>query len=113
MKLVANILIGSLLLLGVNRFVEHMEHAELQTELSCEIDCCASHNDCEDQEESSDRDHACPPGCNCDCCFPIAAIEYQFLNNSIVAPQACYPGAYSNRYHFIFTTPIFEPPRLG
>lgn len=113
MKLVVHILIGSLLFLGVNRFLEHMDHAELQTELSCEIDCCASHNDCEDKEGSSDRDHACPPGCSCDCCFHIVAIGYQFLNSATVAPQACYFGSYGNRYCFEYSIPIFEPPRLG
>ena len=104
MKLVAYILIGSLMFLGANRFMENMDHSEHLTEISCET---------EDKEERSEHDHACPPECSCDCCIHIVAIEYQFINISTGAPRALHYGSYSNRYHFEFTTPVFEPPRFS
>ena len=113
MKLVAYILIGSLMFLGANRFMENMDHYGHQTEISCEMDCCDAHEDCEDNEGSAEHDHACPPDCNCNCHFHIVAIEYQFINISTGAPMALHFGSYSNRYHFEFATPVFEPPRFG
>ena len=112
MKLVAYILIGSLMFLGANRFMENMDHSEHLTEISCETDCCSSHEDCKDKEGHSDHDHTCPPGCDCNCHFHIVAIVYQFINISVTAPRTHYFESYNNRYHFEFIPPVFEPPRL-
>lgn len=113
MKLVAYILISCLMLLGLNGFVEKPDHTQHQTEMACEMDCCASTDDCEEEEQESGHDHSCPPGCGCDCCFHIMAIEYQFLDIADVLPQMYYFGTLHNGYHFEYATPIFQPPRLG
>lgn len=113
MKLVAYIMIFSLMFLGISGFMETMDHADHQTELACEMDCCASHDDCEKEEQVPEHDHTCVPGCDCDCCLHIMALEYQFLEMAEVLPQVYYYGTSQERYHFEYITPIFQPPRLG
>ena len=113
MKVIAYILVGSLLVLGMNRFVEHMDEPVSQIDMLSDMDCCASHDGYEDKEDSNHQDHECPPGCDCDCCFQIVAIEYQFINNAVVATQSFFFGTYSNRYRFEYFTPLLEPPRFS
>ena len=113
MKPIVYILIGSLLFVGVNRFLRHIDQVNVKTELVCDMDCCDTHEEVDDQNQDSDGDRACPSGCNCDCCFHIVAIEYQFLTISVVAPRVYFFGSYSNEYNFHYYTPIFEPPRFS
>ncbi|MCK5136425.1 MAG: hypothetical protein KAR19_11605 [Bacteroidales bacterium] len=113
MKITAHIIVFSLIFLGINWFMEVMEPGRLQTELTCEMDCCASHDDCEQEQEGQEHDHTCPSGCDCDCCFHIMAIEYRFLTMSDVEYQSCHYGSYFNNYFFDYYTPLFQPPRLG
>lgn len=111
MKIIAYILLVCLVFMGMNRFMHGLEAQMQVADLSCEMDCCASDDDCEEEEDSS-IDHSCSPGCDCDCCFHITAIQYQFISIPTAEVQSYHFGNYSNNYRFEFFIPPFQPPRL-
>ena len=100
MKAIAYILIVSLAFMGLNRFMHGMENQMPVAEASCQMDCCGS-------------DHQCPPGCDCDCCFHLTAINYQFMSLLGADMQTYHFGNYQDSYHFDYFIPLFQPPRLA
>lgn len=98
--------------MGINRFMHGIEQPVHVTEMSCEMDCCDSHDDCE-QEEDSGSDQSCPSGCDCDCCFQITAIRYQFMSVPGATVQSYHFASFRNSYHFEYYTPLIHPPRLA
>jgi len=110
MKFFAYIALVSLIFMGVNRFMHGLQPHVDAVEMACDMDCCDSHDDCE-KEEDSQSDHQCPPGCDCDCCFHITAINYQFISVLAAEVQSHYYGSYLNNYQFEFLIPLFQPPR--
>jgi len=112
MKAIAYILLVCLVLMGMNRFMHGMEAQVDEMEMSCDMDCCGSHDECEKEEDSS-SEHTCPPGCDCGCCFHITAIHYQFMSIPAADLQSYHFGSYSNNYQFEFFIPLFQPPRLA
>ena len=119
MKLIAYILVCSMVFLGLNRFTESLSFQDPQAEMACDMDCCESHDDCcgdeaaDDQGDQDGSDHRCPSGCDCSCCFQVVAIEYHILTFFGAAPQAAHYAAYHNSYHFEYLTPLFQPPRFS
>ena len=112
MKITAYILLVSLVLMGMNRFMHSIESPVNETEMSCDMDCCGSDDDCE-KEENSSADHNCPPGCDCGCCFQITAVHYQFISIPAVEVRSYHYGNYFNIYQFEYFIPLFQPPRLA
>ena len=113
MKLVAYILIVSLGLLGMNRFMELPHEVMHPVEHSGTTDCCCDHeDDCQSGSEK-DTSHACHGECDCSCCFHITGITYQFISVPVATVQTYIYGDYINDYYFEFTTPLFQPPRMG
>jgi hypothetical protein len=113
MKITAYILIVSLVMFGLNRFIEVMSYSEPQVKLVCHTDCCPSDTDRDQKEESGKDEHSCPPGCDCNCCIQIVALEYRFLTISVLANQTLHYASDCDHYRFDFNTPVFQPPRLG
>lgn len=112
MKVTAYIIFLSLMTMGATRFMHGMEKPETLVEMSCEKDCCDSHDDFEKETDSS-SEHSCPPGCDCVCCFHITALKYHFLSLPGATFQSIHYGSYHNSYTFAYFTPLFQPPRLG
>ena len=112
MKVIAYILLVSMVLMGTNRFMHGMDSLTNEVEMSCDMDCCASHDDC-DSEEHPETDHNCPPGCDCGCCFHITAIYYQFTDVPAADIQSYHFAGYLNNYQFEYFIPLFQPPRLA
>lgn len=112
MKVTAYIVLLSLLTMGATRFMHGMEEPVTQVEMSCEKDCCDSHDDCEKEADTS-SEHSCPPGCDCDCCFHITALNYHFISVPGATVQSFHYVSYQISYTFEYFTPLFQPPRLG
>lgn len=110
MKLTAYILLISMILLGMNRFMHGVDAQVEKMEMSCDMDCCASHDDCEKEDDSA-SDHDCPTGCDCGCCFHITAMYYQFIPMPASEVQSYHYAGYTNTYQFEFFIPLFQPPR--
>jgi len=115
MKVIAYILIVSLAFMGLNRFMHGMENPMPVAEASCQMDCCATEDDSEKDEESTEHnpDHECPPGCDCSCCFHLTAINYQFMSLAGAEMRTYHYGHFQDNYNFDFFIPLFQPPRLG
>ena len=115
MKAVAYILIVSLAFMGLNRFIHGMGNPLPEDEISSHMDCCADEDDCGADEETTDqgRDHQCPPGCDCGCCFHLTAINYHFMSLIGAEMKTYHYGHFQDNYHFDFFIPLFQPPRLG
>ncbi len=112
MRVTAYIVLFSLMVMGIHNLNDTMADPDPQVEISCEKECCKAHDDCGMEEEPSE-DHCCPSGCDCDCCYHVYALNFQFINLSSDLEQACHYGAYCNSYQFEYHPPHFHPPRLG
>jgi hypothetical protein len=99
-----------MVLLGMNRFMHGVEAQVEKMEMSCEMDCCDSHDDCEKEDDAS-SDHNCPAGCDCACCFHITAMYYQYIPMPASEVQSYHFAGYINTYHFEYYIPLFQPPR--
>ncbi len=113
MKITGTILLIGMICLSLNRFAGISEDPVQVTEVSCQMDCCASHQDCDQEEGSGDTDHLCPLGCDCSCCFQVAALEFRFLTIAQVAPPSVQTATYTNSYRFDFYNRLFQPPRFS
>lgn len=104
MKAFAYIFMVSLLILGANPMIRHLQIASEQTAACC--DACTE----EGQEES---DHSCDAGCDCCCQFQINAVQFQFNNLQLAEEQEYFYGEYNNEYSFEFSSPLIHPPRFA
>ena len=118
MKLIASILIISMVFLGLSGFAEGLSIQGQQSLMSCGMDCCDQHGDCcgdetpYDQGSQEDQDK-CLPDCDCSYEFQLVAIEYHFVSSYGIAPKAVHYGNYTNTYHFEYFKPLFQPPRFS
>lgn len=115
MKAIAYILIVSLALMGLDRFVHGMENPNPLAEASCLLDCCSSDSDCGDDQENDKHkpEHQCPADCDCGCCFHFTAIQFQFMSLAGTEVQSYHYGTFRDNYHFDFLFPHFQPPRFS
>jgi hypothetical protein len=115
MKAFAYILIVSLALMGLNRFMHGMENPRAEDAISRHMECCADEDECGADEATPDQDsdHQCPPGCDCGCCFHLTAIHYQFMSLPGADMETYHYGQHQDNYYFDFFIPLFQPPRLG
>ena len=121
MKAIAFILILSMGLLGMNRFMMAPERVTTQTELSCSMDCCTNHDACccndhagEDgqaPEEDPEKEGQCSGGCDCSYSIQIVAMECLVQNPLELTPGAFDHTAFHNDYYFEYLFPHFQPPR--
>ena len=112
MKIIAYILVINLVMLGMNRFLEVMTYAEQNSDQACEMNCCQTEHDCDAGEQGDKDEHSCPSGCDCNCCFRLVAIEYQFLTLSVTANQTMHYASFTNEYRFDYNSPVFQPPEM-
>ena len=104
---------ASVLIMGTGLRLEIMQLPDA-TEESTQVACCQHCWEQGDQQEEDERNdgHDCYPGCGCGC-FQLTVFDFQFMILPGIPVQHYEYGAYINSYHFEFSTPHFEPPRLG
>jgi len=119
MKLIASILVLSMVFLGLSGFAEGMNFQGPRSKMSCGMDCCDQLGDCcddetpDDQGSQEEQDSQCPPDCDCSYEFQLVAIEYHFVTSCEIAPMAVHYGTYTNTYHFEYFKPLLQPPRFS
>ncbi len=123
MKILAIILILSLGLLGLNRFMVALKWMQPQTELSCFMDCCTGTEGscCGDQEQNDDREteagadneNQCEGNCDCAYSNQIVAIGTPIQSPLDLSPLVFYHGVYHDNYCGDYLPPLFQPPRMA
>lgn len=123
MRFIAVILVVSMGLLGLNRFMVALEWMAPATELSCSMDCCGSQDSCccgaqeqgddQETEDESDHDNQCQGGCDCSYSIQIVAIG-TFIQSPIeLSPLVFSHGIYHDNSYNEYLTPHFQPPRMA
>lgn len=112
MKFIAYIALVSLVLLGMDRLKYSVFVQVENTETAHEMDCCASHADCDEEDDAQDK-YPCSPDCDCGCCFHVTAIYEHFAGLPAAKFQPVDFGGFSNYYQFEYFIPPFHPPRLA
>ncbi len=105
MKVSAFILMLSMLLLGTNPVIRHLQVSGEQTEACCDARA--------DQDQEEETDHSCDAACDCGCQFHLNAVHFQFNNMQIAEEKEYYYGEYQNEYSFEYLSLLIHPPRLA
>ena len=105
--------------LGLNRFMVSFDGMSPQTEQTCIMNCCSSHDACccnEDEtkaEDEPERDIQCSGGCNCTSFIQILALGIHFQDFPELYPRTFNHGSYHKEYQFEYLLPHFQPPRMA
>jgi len=121
MKGLAFILVLSMGLFGLNRFMDALNWMAPQTELSCKLDCSCSKDTscCSNQEHGEDRDEdaddtgQCNGACDCSYSIQISSMEIPVLSPLELDSQTYDFGFFHELYYFEFLLPHFQPPRMA
>lgn len=114
MKAFAYIFVLSLLFLGVNPVISHLQLSSEQTTACCDECCCDLPDDaCSEEDQDEDSDRSCDSGCDCGCQFHLNAVQFHFSNMQLAEEQEYFYGEYHNAYYFEFFSPLIHPPRFA
>ena len=117
MKTIASILIVSMVILGLNRFMEAMDWIVPTTELCSDTDyICCSDQCCEDDQESKgqeEKEQQCSGGCDCSYSIQIVAINQHLPHPGEMAPRTFEHAFYCINYQNEYFSPHFQPPRMA
>ena len=115
MKVLAYILIVSMSLLGLDRFMVSFDRMAPQTELKCSMDCCSSHDACccNEHEGGDEQDTHCSGGCDCTYSLQVLALGIHVQASPDLVSRTFNYVSYHEEYHFEYLLPHFQPPRMA
>jgi hypothetical protein len=123
MKVFAYILIVSMSLLGLNRSMVSFDNMAPQTEQTCSVDCCYSHDasccnedEAQDEAEAEDepkKDIRCSGNCDCTSSIQVLALGIHIQSPPGLFSRTINHGSYHEEYYFEYLLPHFQPPRMA